>query len=1541
MKEAVKEASQENSTPTVRGEVATGASSPSEAYANLSLESTDSSMADSSERTRIASSDPGTPGTPGTTGTTGTPGTTGTTGTPGQRTAHRASSPAKRLHSDMDAAGHMDVDAPSTSQSSPRPTKPLPAAALQRSARATSVEMADAPNNSGTSEADASNTGSSATSVDAAPPRTAVPSLDEQVATVMAMMASDLEERQEGYIISEAWLERVSARTSDGRTRPQEYSKEATQGPIGPIDNSALVDTEALKTRLVDLSGNDFVPLRKGLMLHQNLEVLPARAWDLVVGWYGLKDGSPVIRRHVQNTVPDKSSTNLQWELNPPVLTIRKVRRLAATPTEEAKPAQRIAASRSDHFQNFLHVAKKAAGIDSNSKVRVWRLLTTAPSDESRPMTQPQPSGILTPDASPRGGSPVAGEAAAHLSLIMDTARFAGLTNGTEREQVTGKDEKANEEFNPLLTLDAAGLTQDQVIVLEEADEKGEYISDTVPITTKFKTAAQLREGLKSANTSGRSTPTGGPLTRGRTRNGKVRGHVGLTNLGNTCYMNSALQCLRSVEELSLYFLNNKWKEEVNKVNPIGYKGAIASVYAQLLDGIYSVNASSSFSPKNFKQTLGRAEGRFSGYGQQDSQEFLSWLIDALHEDLNRIINKPYKENPDSDDNTFRDPEAMKQLGEIYRSNHRARNDSVSTDLFNGFYKNTMVCPECDKVSITFDPYSQLTLQLPIEQAWAHTITYVPLYGEIQQLDVDIDKNATIKMLKEYVGKRFGGVKTNRLMASEVYSHKFYRHLEDDATISECNIATRDDIYFYELEHAPSNWPAPKKKAKYKSFMSHSSEEDIPTSASPLHDRIMIPVFHRGPSMSSYRGQAYAMALWPFHIVVTREEAKDYDAILRKVLAKVAQSTTRPILTELNGNSSDQSRPGSDVVLTTEEDTLPDSDAHIKDSSIEGEDMVEVTMMDNESVVAEEAGHVEFSDVLKADSFISPEFRQLFEMKHSRKGAEFVPTGWNTIDHQKPLEPISKRIPVPLERADSEQSSRAGSESSSEDERSPQSTVGADANADSEAAIEQANISSDEEMQSNEPSEPLRGGRQKKKSKKARKHERKLERKHKNNKNWKLKKARVPDQPIYPDNPDDENDGLIRLGEALVLEWNPEAYDALFGGTSADDSRGMDVMKTVQTFDDPEIQEKKAKRSARKKSGITLDECLMETTKTETLSEDNPWYCSNCKEMRRATKTLDIWTVPDILIIHLKRFSGFRSFRDKIDDKVDFPVEGLNLTGKVGFPEDKSLVYDLFAVDNHYGGLGGGHYTATAQNFFDKQWYDYNDSSVSRSSGEGAVTKAAYLLFYRRRTDHPLGPPSLQKIVQKEVDAGSEDDSETENRSRSPAGNGSRLGGSSRNGSSRAGAAGAGVGALHEGGSALLAAVTPRGSGAGVETLEDNSPPSYDDETFYEENNFNGLDTDAGSMMYGPLAPSYLNDEPAWSFDHIGSPNHANDSDDVASDAPNPGSNNGEFLEQRMLEDFGDDEMGTQYGASTPMHTIQPLPRGDDEEVKDIYVEAD
>lgn len=1258
----------------------TGASSPSEAYAGLTLG--DADMADEG----TSQPDPGQQ-------------------QQAQRRAPRSSSPAKRLHSDM-ADETMDVDSQADST---RNTKPLPAGASQRSARATSLEMADAPNHSGSSETDVSNTAaSSTTSMDAAQ-QAELPSLDEQVAKVMTMMSTPLSERQEGYVISERWLERVWARTSENSGRPQEFSKEAIQGPIGPVDNAGLVDVDALREGLMDESSEDFLPLNRGAQMGQDFEILPAKAWELVVGWYGLKPGSPVIRRYAQNTVPDKSSENLEYELFPPIITVRKVRK-APLNTEPSRRAKKIVASRYESYLTFLESAKKSAGVELNNKVRVWRILDSAGSDMPQ-RQQPQSSGMLTPDASPRDNSPAVSAVSQTSPLIMDVASFNSLIDGTERELVTGKHEKSNEESNHHLTLAGAGLTQDQIIVLEEHDESGDYLSDKFFL--KNKTGAQNGKGLQSGANSGRNTPTGGALTRSKARNGKVRGHVGLTNLGNTCYMNSALQCLRSVEELSMFFLSGSWKKDMNSDNPIGHGGAIAKVYAGLLGSIYDIGAVSSFSPKNFKMTLGKANSLFSGYGQQDSQEFVSWLVDALHEDLNRVKTKPYAENPDSDDNTHKDPEAIKQLGEIYRNNHKARNNSVAMDLFSGFYKNTMVCPECEKVSITFDPYSQLTLQLPIEQTFAHTITFVPLYGSPVQLEIDIDKNATIKQLKEYVGKRWGNIPANRLMASEVYSHKYYRHLDDKSTIAETNIGVRDDIFVYQLDSAPSNWPAPKKKgSRYKYMMSQaSSDEDIPDTASPLHDRVIVPVFHRGPNMSTYRSQNFAMALWPFFIVLSREEAKDNDAILRKLLAKVEQMTTRPILSEIGGSPLDQSRSGSDVVLTTEEDASPNGDPRVQDGSVEGEDMVEVTMTDPaEDATKEPLNQHDLPRVLRPGSFINPEFRQLFEIKHTKRTSEFVTTGWSTVDTQKSLEPISKRIRVPPSREQSTQSSAAGSESSSSDEDADSPI------ADDEAALDAANVSTDEEMKSVEPESQgfSRGGRNnKKKSKKQRKQERKHERKHKNNKNFKSKKNRVPEQPNYPEDPDDETDDrLVRMGEALVLEWDPNAYDALFGGTSDDDARGMEAIKFIETFDDPEIKSKKAKRAARSKNGITLDECFTETSKSEVLSEDNAWYCNKCKELRRATKTLEIWTVPDILILHLKRFSGHRTFRDKIEELIDFPVEGLDLSGKVGFPEGKDLTYDLFAVDNHFGGLGGGHYTATAQNFYDKQWYDYNGKHI-------------------------------------------------------------------------------------------------------------------------------------------------------------------------------------------------------------------------------------
>ena len=107
--------------------------------------------------------------------------------------------------------------------------------------------------------------------------------------------------------------------------------------------------------------------------------------------------------------------------------------------------------------------------------------------------------------------------------------------------------------------------------------------------------------------------------------------------------MNSVLQCLFSVRELSEFFADQSLVEsQVNTKNPLGTGGKLAKVYSALIREIARSKNNSVIIPKAFKQTLGNFCSRFAGFQQQDAMEFLNSLTsDLLHEDVNRIIQKP------------------------------------------------------------------------------------------------------------------------------------------------------------------------------------------------------------------------------------------------------------------------------------------------------------------------------------------------------------------------------------------------------------------------------------------------------------------------------------------------------------------------------------------------------------------------------------------------------------------------------------------------------------------------------------------------------------------------------------------------------------------------------------------------------------------------------------------------------------------------------------------------------------------------------------
>ncbi|KAK4409132.1 Ubiquitin carboxyl-terminal hydrolase 8 [Sesamum angolense] len=145
------------------------------------------------------------------------------------------------------------------------------------------------------------------------------------------------------------------------------------------------------------------------------------------------------------------------------------------------------------------------------------------------------------------------------------------------------------------------------------------------------------------------------------------------TKPGNTCFMNSALQCLAHTPKLVDYFLGD-YKKEINPENPLGMNGEIASSFGELLKKLWAPGATP-LAPRTFKMKLAHFAPQFSGFNQHDSQELLAFLLDGLHEDLNRVKCKPYVEAKDSDDR----PD--EEVADEYWRNHLARNDSIIVDV--------------------------------------------------------------------------------------------------------------------------------------------------------------------------------------------------------------------------------------------------------------------------------------------------------------------------------------------------------------------------------------------------------------------------------------------------------------------------------------------------------------------------------------------------------------------------------------------------------------------------------------------------------------------------------------------------------------------------------------------------------------------------------------------------------------------------------------------------------------------------------------------
>ncbi|CAI2345632.1 unnamed protein product [Caenorhabditis sp. 36 PRJEB53466] len=268
------------------------------------------------------------------------------------------------------------------------------------------------------------------------------------------------------------------------------------------------------------------------------------------------------------------------------------------------------------------------------------------------------------------------------------------------------------------------------------------------------------------------------------------QGFTGLLNFGNTCFMNAVLQMLVNNVELREFFLGDHYKAEINVSNPLGSEGRLANAFADFMKLMWS-GRYKQLEPRQIKNIVSEKASQFANSLQHDAHEFLSFLLDGLHEDVNRVKKKPLTGTVESHGRHDFD------VSEEAWRNHVLRNDSIFVDLFHGQLKSHVQCPYCDRVSITFDPFVYLPVPFP-KRKKSSTIIFWPLENQTQpyKLSVSYSAEGTVADLLSAVSEAVR-VPTRNLRACEVICHRFDCIYENDMKVSD--IIFPENLFVFQI----------------------------------------------------------------------------------------------------------------------------------------------------------------------------------------------------------------------------------------------------------------------------------------------------------------------------------------------------------------------------------------------------------------------------------------------------------------------------------------------------------------------------------------------------------------------------------------------------------------------------------------------------------------------------------------------------------------------------------------------------------------------
>eukprot|EP00546_Thalassionema_frauenfeldii_P013290 CAMPEP_0178928376 /NCGR_PEP_ID=MMETSP0786-20121207/19862_1 /TAXON_ID=186022 /ORGANISM="Thalassionema frauenfeldii, Strain CCMP 1798" /LENGTH=1163 /DNA_ID=CAMNT_0020604219 /DNA_START=39 /DNA_END=3530 /DNA_ORIENTATION=- len=828
------------------------------------------------------------------------------------------------------------------------------------------------------------------------------------------------------------------------------------------------------------------------------------------------------------------------------------------------------------------------------------------------------------------------------------------------------------------------------------------------------------------------------PIVRKRKRHGS-----GLGNLGNTCFMNSTLQCLAHTEPLRRYFLSGDYENDLNRSNPLGTGGELATRFAELLSEMWitSGNAISAgvVYPRSFKHTLGKHAEQFLGYDQHDSQELATYLLDALHEDTNRVTKKPYIEKPEQEENEP-DGEAADKAWNL----HLQREDSKVLENFMGQVKSRVQCPKegCGRVSTTFDPFMYLSVPIPGATDRTLKVTLVPLKGLKHEIMITMHKSGTLLTLQKKVCEQWhqycgDSLEVRDMIAVDVWNGEIYSVYKENDEIDK--IRDTDVTYIYQM--------VPSARLIQEEKIDDSAIVERPMSRS-RSNRIKLPVEDLTEINSGEK--------W-------RKEIDKHvqQMTLMSTLLNPKRATTEGLLRFYDklGVFLDNCYEALEISRREYEGQVENVDEAGDDHSTEGglsnseslEDFQERALLEvcykdplfTEVSGAKEVARLEFCEkkfyqyIIKHIDDDQNKYRDGIDVQVIFQRRES--SGLGSI-HQRTVDktftaPLCLRVPgditvyrfrkllaerLPLkdnpvqDTAISSENNDTKSNGCNEEcpvVESPSAKRNGNKTANPNLLImRQIPMGFSDQRNGSygtyrsHYSTPCQLGM--------------LERLDESD-------HEGPAPVHLADSSDEEeckklSDCIGQNGQ-IFLYWPSKLCEQFFD---------VDRYEGAVQVPPPETEKEE------NKNDITVLQCIEKYCQMEQLEETEMWFCNRCKEHVRAWKQFHIYRAPPILIIHLKRFhySASTHRRDKIDTFIDFPLKGLDLTSEVmHWVEESKPIYDCYAVSNHYGGLGGGHYTAYALND-DGTWGNYDDSRVSANiDPKDVVSSAAYVLYYRRR----------------------------------------------------------------------------------------------------------------------------------------------------------------------------------------------------------------